>query len=304
MASYRSSIPNMPTRAFFSDRLIHEYFMEVSAASPSLRQLSPDTISEIAEGEIAWLRTFKVTALGMISLLVVDNGIAAKVKPGTQYSSWLAAGLFSLLIVGLVLLVIYPFRARSNDVAATWLFDYVVLLERNADAWGAPRLKNEMTRQIKKLANVVERIPYQYHHLAPEVRRELLAASRKKAQAVRELQHWVLTPGPFTFTDLIHRFTIDLDLIASGQWRELPELEYQYRPARWVIAVLWLLALLVLSAEIIGVVLIPKYLPALASVTPVIASVLGTGAVLLFIRAGMPINLISISTSIGSRLDK
>jgi hypothetical protein len=302
MPNYHTSPHDKPLRTLFSSAAAHKYFTEVSTASPSLSQLPSSVISRVAENDIGFWKAFGKLVLKMICLLVVVNVLAVNMKPGSEYSSWFAGGLFFAYTSWLLFKVAYPFRTNSGELSTLWLFNYVLLLERNADAWGSPKLRDEMLRRIKKIATAVEEIPYGFHNLAPEVRRELFIASRRKAQAVRNLQHWVLTPGPFTYTDLIHRFAVDLELIASGRWRELPEAEYQRHLARWLIVVLASMGLIVLSAAVIAVALIPKYLPAFSSATPIITSILSTGAVVLLMAAGVPANLISISSSTGSKL--
>jgi hypothetical protein len=110
-----------------------------------------------------------------------------------------------------------------------------------------------------------ERIPDQFRYMTVEVRCDIFILSHRKAQAIHHLQRWVLTPGPFTYTDLIQRLTVDLQLVATGRWHEMPELDYQrYRP-RWLVVVQALSGLLVLGAVATAVVLIRRFAPKTAS---------------------------------------
>jgi hypothetical protein len=299
-----NALPDMPVRAFLSDKAVRTYIRRVSSESPSLGQLAPSVISRISEMEIAWIHWLKKFLLISVAILIADNLVISSVKPSTRYHGWITGSLDSAFLLGFIIAAIYLERDLTDKHVTWWLFHAVLLLEYNADGWGLPTLRNEMAGTIKRIANNVERLPYQFRHLAPDVRRELLRASRRKAQAIRELQHWVVTPGPFTYTDLIERLTYSLEMIACDRWRELPEADYQRRASRWLASVQVLFGLVVLGGALAIVVVIPKSVPGFAPAASIVTSILVAAAFALLIRAGLPLNLANAAIDAGSKLHK
>ena len=172
------------------------------------------------------------------------------------------------------------------------------IIERNQPYWGGRSLANYLAKQIENIAEAIENIPSQFKGLSPSVRKDLVVDGRRKAQAIRNLQRWILTPGPLTYGDLLHRLTQDICLVADGRWFELPEAEFERRKPVWMI----------LGGVVLGIILLGGAIAILAakskigSTATVVATLLVALASGVFANSGLSLGVIEGSMDAGSKL--
>ena len=126
----------------------------------------------------------------------------------------------------------------------------------------------------------------------------MLMTGHRKAQAVRNLQYWVITPGPFSFTDLLERLAADLQLMLNHQWYDLPEADYVQQGSRWLLGVR-LSAAIVLFA---GAITVIAFASKIGSISTAIATLLIAIASGIFTSVGLPQALIEGSVTAGSKI--
>lgn len=98
-----------------------------------------------------------------------------------------------------------------------------------------------------------------------------------------------MRPMAFTFTDLIHQLTLDLNLMIEGQWYNLPEAsDVNIKRPRWLFALTISAAIIIIGAAIFLVAFAAKTSPAASIVGLILAAV----SLALFNSIGIPVGLI------------
>lgn len=286
-----------PFSTIISNARITEYYKSKSAPCPTLSSLPPPLIDLVIKSQISreWVtrRNFLLSSFVIISADVVISHLQS-----TRY-----AGYATLFITLMVIFSIFSIskasqRGHWREVAVRQLFHAIWAMEKNAHFWETVDLRNHMLQELGAIAKSVERVPLQFVGLSFEIRREILKQSRRKAQAIRNLQYWVLMPGPLTFTDLIDILSKDLQLIAAGHWYELPEANYEHRRSRWLLAG-QIAGAIILIAAALAVVSLSARFGSLATIT---ATLLIAVASAIFSRIGLPLDMIQGATDTGSKL--
>ena len=188
MAKHLTPIPGMSERTLFSDKAIRDYFANAIAESPSLNQLPAEIVSCIVESTVALVGSFRSVFVRALVVLAIIESIIWRIKPSLKYYGWIIEGIILAFILIIILIIAYYERGYYAERAVLWLFDAILVLEFNSDVWGQPALRDDMLRQIKKIAKAVEDIPSQFRYMTTEVRRDIFRESRRKAQAMRHLQ--------------------------------------------------------------------------------------------------------------------
>src|ERR1017187_2911990 len=190
-------------------------------------------------------------------------------------------------------------RSGGEGFAAARIFGTIAKLENNPSRWQTSAFRWDIARRIELAAKSIERIPLRLKSVAPSVKRQIFAASRAKAQAIRELQLWAIQPGPFTFTDLVHQLSVDLDMIAHGRWYDLPEApELQRQTPRWITAAEIIGSIAIAAAGVAILVYSAKVGPASAVVAPILFG----GALALLSAAGVPAGMLERYAGMANKL--
>jgi hypothetical protein len=155
-----------------------------------------------------------------------------------------------------------------------------------------------LTWRLEAIAKAVERIPLQFKWLPPVIRRDAALIGRQKAQAIRELERWTLTSGPFTYTDLLHRLTKDLCLVIDGRWYDLPEAKWKRQKPRWMIFG----QVLVGIAFFVGGLAIVEWSGKFGHTGTVLAGLLLTVATGVISNSGLSLKIVEGSAEVGSKL--
>ena len=282
-----------------SDRKVRDYYAREVPLLLSLGQVSPATINRIVENEVIRNRVSRKSTvfallLGALVILVIEL-----VKPSYKYAQYvddLVLGAFGLCMV------IERLRQnrRHRAEVATWeLFLTIRTIEINEQHWNSLGLANRLIPRLESVAKAIESIPLQFKALSPSVRKEVALAGRRKAQAIRNLQRWVLTPGPLTYGDLLHRLTQDLCLVADGLWYELPEAEWARRKPLWII----LAEVLAGIGLLVGGIVILEAFSKLGSIATVVATLFVGMASVVFTNSGLlSLGIVEGSVDVGSKL--
>jgi hypothetical protein len=125
----------------------------------------------------------------------------------------------------LFMLALRAGRLIAPDSATVHLAGLIADLEKDPERWTTFTFRRQVIQQLEGIARSLE--------LFPQVTRTRDAAStleverwgRGVAAYFRKLKLWVVWPGPFTYTDLLHELADALELAAQGRWRELPVAE-------------------------------------------------------------------------------
>jgi hypothetical protein len=219
--------------ALVSNSKVQDYFEYASLSLPTMSKLKRPTLNALIAQRQSYMEARR-NRWGLIGLAIIATFALASYW---NSSSTIASVADSLIFLALTALILIIFNQSPNrrwqEVAAWRLFVIIRAVEGNAQHWNTIELKNQVTYGIEQAAKAVERIPLQFTNLSPDIKREIVVMSIKKAQAIRNLQHWVVSPGPLTFADLLHRLSCDLELVVGGRWYELPESDYRPRKRRW-----------------------------------------------------------------------
>jgi hypothetical protein len=283
-----------------SKRYIRSYFSRSIIDCPTLGRLEPDVIQDIANGQIKWARELQSHLFALVVVFVAFIGWASDLNPHSKYyASELLALLAGLAVMEAALFVLIM-RGPGESRATVALFLIIRELELNADLWPNPDFRNHISTHLDAAARYVGAIPLRFRGLSPNVRRDLRAKARRKAQAVRDLELWAMQPGPFTFTDLVDRLAADLRTLARGRWYELPEAPYERRSPVGTAVLFGVLAALLAAASVATIGLFARTLGPTGSF--VLSGALMTAAFETLSNTGIPVPLTLSSVTASSQL--
>ncbi len=287
--------------AMVSDKYIERYFRKAAVGCPSLSNLDKEVLDQVAKNEIkriqAGRKVFSVVLIACVIYIIAYRQLLNVEAHSRYFIYFTLSGPIAILILEVGLLI--PLYRRNYERFATRrLFNLVRSLEKNAPYWNDTQFRKLIALKIEYAARAIEGIPLASGRIAPEVRRELFATSKRKAQAIRTLELWAMKPGPFTFTDLVNRLTSDLSIIAKGEWYNLPDGQYKPKVSRSIIVVEIGIAVLIIA----GVVAIIEFASRLGAAAPILATILSAAALALLNRAGLPAEILERYTEAGSKL--
>jgi hypothetical protein len=171
-------------------------------------------------------------------------------------------------------------------------------VEANGDHWHSPSMVKYLTWQLESIAKAVERIPHQFKWLPPAIRRDAVLIGRRKAQAIRELERWALTPGPFTYTDILHRLTQGLCLVIDDRWYDLPEAKWERQKPAWMILGQVFVGILFFA----GGLAIVEWSSKFGRTGTVLSTLLLTIAIGFIGNSGLSLKIVEGSAEVGSKL--
>ena len=163
----------------------------------------------------------------------------------------------------------------------------IFLIEAYPEEWRDLKRRGLINKHLELLARSYARIPNQLQGGDPHTRRLFREWGLEMATSVRELKRWVAHPTPFTFTDLLHRLSSDLNCALDGRWSEIPRtapaIDSQVGSPRQKAAWLTLGALLLAGAISILV----AYSSELGAGGPLVVSLLGALGLMAMTRGGI-----------------
>jgi hypothetical protein len=283
-------------RTIFIARYAQSYFSHARTSCPSLGSLDAVTLDKIARRQAESARETLRMFTGMIAAFLILIVLSVSINPHSHYAGYVSPAIFvSLFVIGGIIMSALV-RRTSEATAVYVLYNLIVRLETRPGEWAGLPFRQDACMSLSRVASCVQRIPHRLAGLAPSVRRQVITTARNKAQAIRELQIWVMQPGPFTYTDLIQRLTSDLYILADGRWYDLPEAPYVRQMSRTRTVFLVFLALALVGVTAYGVSFIPS--PA----GPVVSVIVAAVAVAIVNAAGLPVALTERFISAGSDL--
>lgn len=170
----------------------------------------------------------RVLAMLFASVLVISvgNGTSGLVAnwvtlDEVHYRAIVAIVAYCIELVGFVMTV----RAMVSGVLEVDLFQLICHIERSPRSWTEHSSQKEICRELQSVARSVADYPRRlgFRRTARHAYPVLVETARRQAASISELQYWVLAPGPFTYTDLLARLTLSLELIMSGNWILQPQ---------------------------------------------------------------------------------
>lgn len=244
--------------------------------------------------------------LPVLYLLFLRLTLARPLASATPLPSlWISAGI-SVYAVALGLgLFLYWHWARKQYAefrAASVLLSTLHALESQPARWRTNTdFRWSLIANLESIALAVENIPLAYLSGAPHVRGRAAELARAKADAVRELQLWVLRPEHFTYTDLAQRLANALRTIVDGRWYELPEAYAAPSPSNRILRfVVSSASVLVIASVLILVVLSPKLGPVVSVAVPILSVM----SIALLNVAGLPVTVLGQYAEIGAKLSR
>jgi hypothetical protein len=206
-------------RALSSNRYIRRYYLDKSATSPSLRKLDQHIIAKLAANDIDRIRAarYALLILALLGFLWVSG----------------SSDFYSVLGSGAILIAIAWELARAvrlrryEQSVADKIFVAILVLEQNTLYWNITKFRWIYAAYLEDVAKEIEHIPRGLSGIAPSIRSIFMGISREKAQAMRELEIWLVRPGPSTLADLTARLVNDLCTVVDGRWYDLPEAKYE-----------------------------------------------------------------------------
>jgi hypothetical protein len=183
-------------------------------------------------------------------------------------------------------------------MAASRIFVTLYILEKNRAYWSDSQFRWAVARRLEDAAKLIERIPLAIRKVSPDVRKKALQASRRKAQAIRDLELPVIMPEASTEETVMTKLADSLNFIASGRWDSLPETEYVRTKTRLRVTVEIAGAVLALAGAGALVGLASKIGP----LTTLFSPLLIAAAIALFNMAGLPISMIERYTQAGREI--
>jgi hypothetical protein len=277
--------------ALISNGYARRYYQDQAAESPSLRALQPSIILKLAANDVSRL------VQARIALLIIVPAVA-----GYLYITLSSGEFYISVTVGIVLLGIEQFMlwvlrdGRYEEFAADRLFFVIRELERNSQFWSDTKFRWSHAADLEMAARALERIPFSLRRVAPGVRKEVVTTSRAKAQAMRDLEIRAIKPGTFTYSDMTNRLTEDMRTILEGRWYELPEATYEPQVSRWLLALRFCGAFILIG----GAITLIGFASKLGSAASVLATILIAVAIYFLNMAGIPIGVVERYERIGS----
>jgi hypothetical protein len=268
----------------------------------SLKSLPQGTLEQIAECQIVRAKAHRTMILGVLVLWITGCGVLIAAQASrSRYSPGfvdLVDSITASVITGIMLWIIWSFPRRYYmERAIIRIYDTLIYLEQS-EKYTFRAFRNSVIRRLNNIATAIERIPLQYNTLSKTVRAQAFSKGESRAQAVRELQHSVISPGPQAFNDLTSQLLADLQILLAGNWYELPEVACEKR--RPLIRIL--LQIVAAVAMLLAVVMIARYHSRFGIFAPVASSVLSITAIILINNAGLPVNMVQSSAEVASKI--
>jgi len=214
-----------------------------------------------------------------------------------MYTFFVAVGAVVVLVLERALLVSAR-RPRYERSAADKLFVIIRELNQNIDHCNLSSFRWHIAVHLEEAAKAIERIPLTLKKVAPGVRREVFKLSRSKAEAMRQLEMWVIRPQESTLAAINARLADDLCTLTDGRWYDLPEAEYGHRVSTWLVVVEILGAIIAIGSALTVIGLASR----LGPVAAVLSTVLAAVGVYLLNVAGLPIGILERYVEAGERV--
>lgn len=307
--SYQMNIPLQIRRrlyrrfdVYLPNSFIRTYFQMEVETSQSLQALGPDIGLKVANSDARVNSVFRSNSIIIVTTYLIYAAIAlwgvwTQTDLNWVLSFTIAGG--ALLAAVFLLLRWRANRLTTEDLATVILFFTITILENNAASWPDSSFRWQIARRIERIARRVELIPLAAKSLAPDIKEETLRLGRAKAQAIRQLELWVIRPMAFTFTDLICQLTSDLNLMVEGRWHDLPEANgFKIERPKWVLALIIGAAVIVAGGAIFLVAFAAKTSPAAS----IIGLILAGAALALLNNVGISTGLIDQYLQTGSKI--
>jgi hypothetical protein len=280
-----------------SDKKISEYLRRELSVCQSLARLSPESVDKLIQGEMARARTLRKSIIWVILVWILGQLALLAVRT-FEYAVYADGSILVLVVLSMVIIELRSDHGQRREEASWQLFTAIRTVETNAKHWHSPSTVKYLTWQLESIAKAVERIPLQFKWLPPVIRRDAALIGRRKAQAIRELERWALMPGPFTYTDLLHRLTQDLCLVIDGRWYDLPEAKWERQKPRWMIFAQVFVGILFFT----GTLAIVEWSGKFGRTGTLLASLLLTIATGFISNSGLSLKIVEGSAEVGSKL--
>jgi hypothetical protein len=281
---------------FIARRVIVRYYSSVIRDSPELGKLDTGVYARLVRGEIQIQRTANIAAPVMVILLLpaVLMTLASKSEPAFLLGP-------SSIIIAEGLLWARAIRKDSEARAARELFFVVRAVEKYKEYWNEPDFRKMVAEHLEHAAVMVSNIPWAIKGLAPEVRQDLFAASRRKAQAFRALELAILKADSVAHGDLVDRLLENFCFLVKGQWYDLPESEYKHSASRRTATALVGGAVVFIGAVIVIIAFFPRLAPA-ASIFSTVISFVIILVIWLLKNQGFPVDILEKYASGNTKL--
>jgi hypothetical protein len=283
---------------FAARRVVVRYYSQTIGDCPKLSKVDSGVYAKLIRGEIDIQKTSNIVAaviaVGLLPACIM--AIASTSEPA------LLLGPFFIIIADWLLWV-HAFRKDSEARAARELFFVVRALEKYAEYWNEPDFRKMVAEHLEHAAVLVSSIPWSIRGLAPEVRRDLFAASEKKAQALRVLELAIIKADSVTYANLVNRLLENFIFLAKGQWYELPESEYKHTASRRTI-IAWIGGAVLFTGAAIVII---AFFPRLASAASILSTIISIVIMIVISRLnqeGLSVDLLEQYADISQKLTR
>jgi hypothetical protein len=136
-------------------------------------------------------------------------------------------GVVSLIAIGLGFMLEFYILLTGKylDLARTIpsvLTQAIAVIEAHPENWKDLTSRGRINKELERVARSYARLPYQLRGGDPHTLTLLGDWGLEMAASVRDLKQWVAHPSAFTYTDLLHRLSVDLNSALDGRWSEIP----------------------------------------------------------------------------------
>jgi hypothetical protein len=201
------------------------------------------------------------------------------------------AGPF-LIVTGYLLEIYIVQTQRYLDMARVIPWDLtkaISVIEADPSQWKDLTRRGGINEQLERVARSYTHLPVQLRGGDPHTLAVFRGWGLEMATSVRDLKQWVAHPSAFTYTDLLHRLSVDLNSALDGRWSEIPRAvppgDSNLGSPRQRAAWLTLGALLLASA----ITILVAYSSKLGDGGPLVVSLLGALGLMAMTKGGLPL---------------
>ena len=304
-----ASEKGLPTAGFLAglsglksaESIFKEHFKSEIQQCPSLSHVSNEVSAKIAHDQVNLLRKYR--KVFVITVVTIFGSLGASMY--SRLSEYAPYSQMAALAVGYsveIALLMWINRRQAERRATLRLFHLICKLEKNPERWADTAYRWEVAQRIERVAVAVERISVAAGSLSPGVKREVIRMANARSACIRGLTMWAITPGPFSFTDLIERLVKDFLLLLNNCWHELPESDaLQREPSRIRRISLAALGVLVIIA---GIVVLVLFSAKFGAGGPILTSIIGIVGLALLNGAGLPLASVNQYADVSGKVMK
>jgi hypothetical protein len=207
-------------------------------------------------------------------------------------------GVISLIAIGLGFMLEFYILLTGKylDMARTIpsvLTQAISVIEAHPENWKDLNSRGRINKELERVARSYVRLPDQLRGGDPHTLTLFRDWGLEMAVSVRDLKQWVAHPSAFTYTDLLHRLSVDLNSALDGRWSEIPRAKPSgdsntgspRQKAAWLALGATLLAL--------AISILVAYSSKLGVGGPFLVSLLGALGLMAMSRGGIPLEGLS-----------